>query len=259
MQLTQNQMDEYKDRGFLFFPGLLAESEMAIVANALAGIVSKKRREIVYEKDGSTLRSVFNMQSYDTAFAHLVRHPKIVGPVTQLLGEPGYVFQMVLNFKAAFSGDDWPWHQDYPTYHFDDGMPAPKVVNTLIFVEEVHEFNAPLMLIPGTHRMDFPLPEINTVDTSYPGRWLPVKHVGPVALERGIVAPKGPAGSVIFSHTNIVHGSGRNYSPWRRALISLTINAVSNATGASRRPDYIVPSDRTPLTPLEENCLLELA
>jgi ectoine hydroxylase len=238
---------------------LLTEGEMAVLARALDGIVQRKRPEIVTEKDGTTLRSVFNMQAYDEAFARLVRHPKILGSVADLLGEPVYVFQMVLNFKAGFAGDEWPWHQDYPTYHFDDGMPEPKVVNTLIFVEEVNEFNAPLMLIPGSHMREFPLPEINTSQTSYPARWLPVEHVGPIARERGIVAPKGPAGSVIFAHTNIVHGSGRNYSPWRRALISLTINAVSNATQSSCRPDHIVPSDRTPLVPLGEDCLLALA
>lgn len=259
MKLTERERDEYDERGFLFFPGLLAAAEMAVLTRALEGIVSRRRPEIVYENDGTTLRSVFNMQAYDEAFTRLARHPKIVEPVISLLGEPAYVFQMVLNFKEGFTGDDWPWHQDYPTYHFDDGMPAPKVVNTLIFVEEVNEFNAPLMLIPGSHRIEFPLPEINTAQTSYPARWLPVEQVGPVARERGIVAPKGPPGSVIFAHTNIVHGSGRNYSPWRRALISLTMNAVSNATGKSRRPDHIVPSDRTPLAPLGANCLFELA
>lgn len=259
MRLTPNDIQEYRERGFLFFPSLLTAAEMAVLARALEGIVERKRPEIVTEKDGATLRSVFNMQAYDEAFSRLVRHPKILGPISDLLGEPAYVFQMVLNFKAEFAGDEWPWHQDYPTYHFDDGMPTPRVVNTLIFVEEVNEFNAPLMLIPGSHTLEFPLPEVNTTQTSYPARWLPVGHVGPVARERGIVAPKGPAGSVIFAHTNIIHGSGRNYSPWRRALISLTINAVSNATQTSHRPPHIVPPDRTPLDPLGEECLLALA
>lgn len=259
MALSPQQIDEYHDRGFLFFPGLLAEAEMAVLARALDGIVRAKRPEMVYEKDGTTPRSVFNMQAYDPAFSRLVRHPKIIEPVEQVLGEPAYVFQMILNFKAGFNGDEWPWHQDYPTYHFDDGVPEPKVVNTLIFVEAVHEFNAPLMLIPGSHRCDFPLPEINTTQTSYPARWLPLEHVGPIARERGIVAPKGPAGSVIFADTNIIHGSGRNYSPWRRALISLTLNAVSNANARSSRPEHIAPSDRTALVALPDACLLDLA
>ena len=45
-------------------------------------------------------------------------------------------------------------------------------------------------------------------------------------------------------------------SPWGRALISLTLNSVDNAITVSRRPDYIVPRDFTPITPLRDDCLL---
>lgn len=256
MRLSQMQLNEFDDRGFLFFPSLLSAQEIRVVADEAERIASAPRQEIVYEKDGRTVRSIFNMQAYSDVFARLTRHPKIVGPVSQLLGEPIYVFQLVLNRKAPFNGDEWPWHQDYPTYHADDGMPKAAVINTLIFVDEMNEFNAPLMLIPGSHRSEFPLPAVNREQTSYAARWLPVEHVGPLAQQQGIVAPKGPAGSVIFAHTNIVHGSGRNYSPWRRSLISLTLNAVSKVPTGSHRPEYIVPSDRAPLAALQDDCLL---
>jgi ectoine hydroxylase len=259
MKLNQAQLDEYNRQGFLFFPGLLSPTEMGILSRAFERIVAQPRREIVLEKDGKTVRSVFNMQTYDPAYANLVRHPNVLGPVGQILGVPAYVFQLVLNVKAPFNGDEWPWHQDYPTYRHDDGMARPAVVNTLIFVDEVNEFNSPLMMIPGSHLHDFPLPEVNRSKTSYPGRWLPDEHVDAIARKSGIVAPKGPAGSVIFMHTNVVHGSGKNYSPWRRALISLTLNAVGNEAVTSHRPDYIVPADHTPLEVLNERCLLELA
>lgn len=259
MQLMEQRIDEYNENGFLFFPSLLTMGEVDVLKRELDKILAHPRREIVYEKDGRTLRSIFNMQAYNEAFAHLVRHPKIVRPVQQLVGGPIYVFQLILNFKAPFGGDDWPWHQDFPTYHFDDGMPEPRVVNTLIFMDEITEFNAPLMLIPGSHKLNFPLPDINTTQTSYPARWLPVQHVERIARENGIVAPKGPPGSVIFAHTNIIHGSVKNMSPWGRALISLTLNSVENATKKTRRPDYVVPHDRTPLEALADNCLHALA
>jgi ectoine hydroxylase len=198
MKLDQSQLDEYRDQGYLFFPALLSADEMSVLTRALDAIVATPRREIVYEKDGSTVRSIFNMQAYDKAFANLARHPNIVGPVGQMLGTAPYVFQMVLNLKAPFNGDEWPWHQDYPTYRHDDGMARPDVVNTLIFVDEVNEFNSPLMLIPGSHRMEFPLPDIDRSKTSYPARWLPDRYVDTAAKTHGIVAPKGPAGSVIL-------------------------------------------------------------
>jgi ectoine hydroxylase len=260
MELTAGQIGDYERDGFLFLKSLFSTAEMSILQRETAKILASDRREIVREKDGATPRSVFNMHAYNDAFAKLVHHPKIVDPITQLLRGPIYVFQIVLNFKQAFGGDAWPWHQDYPTYHFDDGMPRPRVVNALIFMDEVNNFNGPLMLIPGSHRIDFPLPAVDTTKTSYPARWLPEKYLASAALENGIVAPSGPPGSVIFAHTNIVHGSAPNMSPWNRSMISLTVNALDNVpVKPSRRPDFIVPADRTPLQALSEDCLLAMA
>lgn len=256
MELSREQVRKFEERGFLFVPGLLSEEEMAIVRAELPGITAGDRPELVYEKDGTTLRSLFNMHAYNDVFARLVRHPKLVEPAGQLVGGPVYIFQIVLNFKKAMTGDHWPWHQDYPTYHFDDGIPEPRMVNVLLFVEESNEFNGPLMLVPGSHEKTLPLPDISTMGTSYPGRWLDGKVAGELAAAGGIVAPKGPPGSVIFAHTNIVHGSGPNMSPWGRGLISLTLNSVENKSTGSRRPDFIVPSDQGPIEPLAEDCLL---
>lgn len=256
MQLSDAQIQEYEQRGFLFFPGLLRPTEMALLNGEIAAILKTPRRELVMERDGCTPRSIFNLQAFNETFARLVRHPRILEPARALVGGPAYVFQMVVNFKKAFSGDQWPWHQDYPTYHHDDGMPRPAVVNCLIFMEEVGPYNGPLMLVPESHRLTLPLAPIDTTTTSYPGRWTQLELVERHAREKGIVAPQGPAGSVIFAHTNILHASGPNMSPWGRTLMSLTINALDNQTRGSRRPDYIVPSDRTTLEPLEEDCLL---
>lgn len=256
MELSREQVREFEENGYLFVPGLLSEAEMEVVRAELPKITAEGRPELVYEKDGTTLRSAFNMHAYNDVFARLVRHPKLVEPAGQLVGGPVYIFQIVLNFKSAMTGDHWPWHQDFPTYHFDDGIPEPRMVNVLIFVEEINEFNGPLMVIPGSHEKTFSLPDISTMGTSYPARWLDANVAGELAAARGIVAPKGPPGSVIFAHTNIVHGSGPNMSPWGRGLISLTLNSVENKSTGSRRPDFIVPSDQRPIAPLAEDCLL---
>lgn len=259
MTLTKAQLEEYDHRGYVFIPAYFSTEEMAVLQRELRETLKAPRRELVLEKDGKTPRSIFNMHAFNPVYGRLIRHPKIVGPARQLVGGPAYVFQMVINFKAPFSGDQWPWHQDYPTYHHDDGMPRPAVVNCLLFMEEVSAWNGPLMLVPESHKADFPLAPIDTKTTSYPGRWTQQQFVDEWARKKGIVAPTGPAGSIIFAHPNILHASGPNMSPWGRTLMSLTINALDNQTRGSRRPDYIVPSDRTPLEPLGEDCLLASA
>ncbi len=87
--------------------------------------------------------------------------------------------------------------------------------------------------------------------TSYPLRAADLSVVDRLANDRGIVAPKGRPGSVIFAHTNFVHGSGPNLSPWPRTLASVTYNAIDNKHGRSRRPDWVVRRDFTPLEPID--------
>src|SRR3546814_12639500 len=108
---------------------------------------------------------------------------------------------------------DWSSDVCSSDLHADDGMRAPNLINCLIFMDEVSEYNGPLMLVPGSHKVNFPLPELDTTTTSYPGRWTPTEWIADLAKKNGITAPKGPPGSVIFAHTNIVHGSPPNMSP----------------------------------------------
>ena len=157
------------------------------------------------------------------------------------------MFQCVLNLKRAFTGDIWQWHQDFSTYLIDDGMPANRLVNVLIFMDEVNEFNGPLMLIPRSHHGEATKNDVDDTTTSYPIRALDNNRVASAVEANGMVAPKGAPGSVIFANTNIIHGSASNLSPWDRALISLTLNSVENKHQGSCRPEWVVMNDFSPV------------
>jgi L-proline 4-hydroxylase len=251
---------EYEEVGHIFRPGLLSAEEVATINDELDKIVADGQRPgLVLEKDERTLRSVFNPHLYSNVLARLVRHPRVLGAVEDLLGEPVYVFQLVVNNKAPFNGDMWYWHQDYPTYRADDHIPECRMVNVLIFLDEVTQFNGPLMVVPGSHRMESEWPDESTQGTSYKIRYSGTGVIEAEVQRGGIVAPTGPAGSVMFMHPNVLHGSGSNLSPWRRRLISLTYNALSNkATTPTTRSRDIVPDDSTvpALEALRDDCLL---
>ena len=85
-------------------------------------------------------------------FRRLAAHPRLVRPVEQLLGGKCYIHQFKINAKAAFDGDVWQWHQDYGTWSRDDLMPEPRAMNIALFLDDVTEFNGPLMFIPGSHQ-----------------------------------------------------------------------------------------------------------
>lgn len=135
------------------------------------------------------------------------------------------------------------------------------MINTLIFLDEVNNHNAPLMLVPGSHRHVPEQPIVSDQGTSYSFRYAQQHTVATLVEQSGISAPIGPAGSAIFMNVNTLHGSTANMSPWPRCLVTLTYNAMSNkATRPSVRAQHIVYDDRDlpALTPLAPDCLLAL-
>jgi ectoine hydroxylase len=76
--------------------------------------------------------------------------------------------------------------------------------------------------------------------------------------EHGIVAPKGPRGSVLFFHGNLVHGSAPNMSPVRRAIVLITYNRLCNIPRSANppRPEFLASRDYRPVKPLPDDCLL---
>ena len=252
---------EYEEQGFVFCLDVLSAAEVGVLTADLDDVLATEAdgQRVILEADGVTPRTVVNPHLYRDAYARLVRHPALLATVEELLGEQVYAWQMGVNCKAAFAGDVWFWHQDYPAYLEDDHIPAPRMVNALIFLDEVTTLNSPLMLVPGSHRYTGEMPEVSDQGTSYTFRYSGAATIARQVAEAGIVVPTGAPGSVIFMHVNTLHGSTANLSPWSRRLVTLTFNAFSNkATSPSVRPAHIVPDDRDapPLTPLGRDCLL---
>lgn len=262
--MSATSVGEYAERGFVFRPGLLSGEEVRVLNDDLERILRDDPAEdrFIREKDGRTVRTVVNPHLHSDVYDRLVRHPLLLDAAEALLGDKVYVFQMGVNCEAAFSGDVWFWHQDYPAYRQDDHIPRPRMVNTLIFLDEVTHLNSPLMLVPGSHRLTTDLPEESDKGTSYAFRYTGNRVIEDQVRAAGIVAPTGPAGSVIFMHVNTLHGSTANLSPWSRRLVTLTYNAISNkATSPSVRPRHIVYDDSAlpPLSALGKECLVETA
>ncbi len=72
----------------------------------------------------------------------------------------------------------------------------------------------------------------------------------------GLFSAKGGAGTALIFGDSIVHASPSNMSPWDRRIFSLIVNPISNAYTSSARPDWKHHRDLTPVTPLDDDCLL---
>ncbi|MFZ5557301.1 MAG: phytanoyl-CoA dioxygenase family protein [Pseudomonadota bacterium] len=256
MRLRTEQLEEFHRTGYLFFPSLFTPQEIKVLTDEVPRLYAMDRIENVREKDSNAVRTNFAAHLYSEPFARLARHPRMVEPVEQIFNEKLYMHQFKINGKAAFNGDVWQWHQDYGTWLNDDLMPEPRAMNVAIFLDEVNEFNGPLMFIPGSHKLGVLEAGHDTSTTSYPLWTINNDNIRTLVQKGGIAAPKGPAGSMLLFHSCLVHASTSNLSPWDRVSVYLSLCAVSNHIRRFKRPEYIAHRDFRPIECLPDDCLL---
>ena len=257
MKLTDSELQQFDEKGYLFFPGKFSPEEAALLKQEAERVYAMEREEVWRESSG-VARTAFAAHLYNEGFRRLGSHPRLIDPVMQVLGGPVYMHQYKVNAKAAFDGDVWQWHQDYGTWKRDDEMPEPRAMNIAVFLDDVTAANGPLLFIPGSHRQGSVEAGHDLATTSYPLWTLDRETVARLAEEGGCVAPTGPAGSMLMFSSLLVHASPPNISPFGRTIVYLSLCHVENHIRAFNRAEWIAHRDFTPIAPLADDCLAEL-
>lgn len=218
--IAPEQSRAYDRNGFLLLPGWFDQQEVDALRSEIPEILAVESAGRTKEKSDEHVRIFYGVHKIGSLFGELVRHPRVLPLVRQIIGEPVYVHQSKLNMKAAFEGSAFDWHQDFAFWHHRDGMPRPNVVNVIVFLDDVDLFNAPIYLVPGTHRLGL----VNGSAVT-----LSKEQVRDLVAQHGLEAAIGTRGSVLIFGGMIVHASPPNISPYNRALALITYNAVSNS------------------------------
>lgn len=259
MKLTDQQISEYKERGYVICQDLFSAEEIKILRNALQEILDSDldRPGVSREKDSNAPRLIYGADHFNEVFARLIRHPRWLNAAKQILGTDVYIHQLRINPKQPFEGEGFWWHQDFSTWHFEDGMPTSNALMIAVFMDDIYETNGPLMVIPGSHK--FGEIQERTPDkdeTGYTVMAVERETVARLAKEGGIVSLTGSAGSVMFMHCNLLHASAGNVTPFPRTIIYINANSVDNAPPSHKRPWFYSNRDSSPLVALRDDCLV---
>ncbi|TFH85839.1 ectoine hydroxylase [Billgrantia azerbaijanica] len=262
--LSQAQLDEFDRKGFLFEPNFIGGEELAELRRELKALLERDdfrgRDFSIVEPQGKEIRSLFAVHFLSERFNQLARDARLMGRVRQILGGEAYVHQSRINYKPGFEGKGFNWHSDFETWHAEDGMPAMHAVSASIVLTDNHEFNGPLMLIPGSHRVFVPClgetpddhhrQSLKTQEIGVPSR----EALAELVREHGIEAPTGAAGGLLLFDCNTLHGSNANMSPDPRSNVFFVYNRRDNAcvepfAARRRRPGFLAHAADETWTP----------
>lgn len=165
--------------------------------------------------DPSLLRVVEPFSVYSRRFSSLLNDPRLVAPMFDITRSSIVsVFTDKFNFKSAFLGSAFDWHQDAP-YWAHTGAPLNRLCNVLLALDNSTESNGCLRVYTGSHTAGI-LPgkggegQLSSLFTDPEG--LDTESIEPIPMR---------AGDVLFFSPYLVHGSRANHSRQpRRALVA---------------------------------------
>lgn len=234
--LLASERDAFAKRGFVVRERVLGEADLRSLRDAVERvhgrieaaapgvpterIDGRRYQEILgstvkweWHDQSGAIRSMEPFHHLDPALERVIDDPRVWSPAAELLGLPSVsLFTDKLNFKRP-GGSPFPWHQDTPYWRF--GCPhVDRLASVQIYLDDADRANGCLWMVPGSH-LSGTLPVY--VDRGVLGRLYTdierVQGAEPEPIE-------APAGSCIWFHGDVVHGSRSNRSEGsRRALV----------------------------------------
>jgi hypothetical protein len=200
--LSEAAIARYREDGYLAPIQCLAEAE----ADGL-----RRRLETVEACQGGPLRGDLRHKSHllFPFLADLVRHPRLLDAVEDVLGPDLLCWTSNFFIKEAMDPAFVSWHQD-STYW---GLSAPEVATAWVALTPSNAANGAMAVIPGSHKLD-QLPHRDTFDRH--NLLTRGQEVEVEVDEKAAVMLALRPGEMSLHHVRLVHGSAPNPSADRR-------------------------------------------
>jgi phytanoyl-CoA hydroxylase len=244
---TESELALFKEQGFFIRESIFNQEELEVMRQAVEDIHTSINRSAVsddapsiqtiddkryqdlqnsvvkweWTEESTDIRSMEPFLHLHPDLEHLIDDCRLWMPAKSILGyDKLSLFTDKLNFKRP-NGAPFPFHQDSPYFALQCGH-VEQLVSLQVYMDDATKENGCLWMVPGSHLQGF-LPCVQgkgVLDRLYTDM---DKFQGqePVAIEV-------PAGSVIFFHAHIIHGSQTNATENSRRAMVLTYQPPLN-------------------------------
>ena len=199
----------YRENGYVAVPGLFDPARVAAADAAFRDLLGARPAEVaeMEPEDASVPRRIWAPDRRHPFFHAMARDPALLDVVEALIGPNIVLHYTKLNAKGPQIGSAVEWHQEFsynPHTNTD-------LVVALVYLDDATVENGCLQVMPGTHRG----PLDHRIGGYFRGK------VDPANLpDRPIVPVEGEAGTVVFLHCLVLHGSLKNTSTrYRRSFL----------------------------------------
>ncbi|XP_047996298.1 ectoine dioxygenase-like isoform X2 [Leguminivora glycinivorella] len=214
VKLTTNQVQFYKDYGYLQVSGIFTEQELAEMSQEYDRLfrehkpnMETKQGALISKADNEecSVLTVHNVEFHSRVFGKLLQNENLLDALEGVMSTPDILLHHTkAHSKPARNEAPYLMHQDYHYFpHKNVSMTA-----AVIHFDDAHPDNGGLCIYPRSHKLG-PLKDVGTVEKGKAFHYMDPKAT-PVVAKRGDV--------VFFSYLT-VHGSYSNLSDRVRRML----------------------------------------
>jgi ectoine hydroxylase-related dioxygenase (phytanoyl-CoA dioxygenase family) len=245
-QLSPKQIKQYHKDGYLLVKNFCNKAETDKLYDTAINDNNMLNNALdLNDQTGKKTRLSLWFTPGNDVFGYLSRSEKMVGAVTQLMGDEAAVchFHSKLMQKEPKVGGAWEWHQDYGYWYKNQFMFPDELISVMIALTPANKQNGCLQVIKGSHK-------IGRVNHGFAGEQVgaDMVMVDNALKTMELVYSELEAGDALFFHSNLLHRSEANLSDHPRWSIiscySLQSNlAYNEKTTAWKTPVDVVPDE----------------
>ncbi|MBV9863762.1 MAG: phytanoyl-CoA dioxygenase family protein [Abitibacteriaceae bacterium] len=221
--LTQEQVQFFRDNGYLKIAGAIGPDEVQELRNATQALIDRgpteemttgQRKDYQYGRvrgsDEKILRRIEYIQGKGDVFVRLLANPVLLDAVHKVVGEQFVPTYDSVVIKMPGHGVEVPWHRDGggPTMFYDDPASGRRfpAVNFDIYLDEANEQSGALWVVPGSNK-----DEINRAPE--------LAKQGEYATVPGAIRVDMNPGDMLLHDVTLYHGSPETHGgPLRRVI-----------------------------------------
>ncbi|MEQ1772679.1 MAG: phytanoyl-CoA dioxygenase family protein [Burkholderiales bacterium] len=229
------ELAQFNSDGYLIVRGLAPADVVARMREVALTHLAEPRLPVEYEADtqypgapaslsapgGRTVRRLLQAYARDVVFRDWAVSPLIAVRLQQLLDARVELSQAhhncIMTKHPAYSSVT-NWHRDIRYWSFD----KPALVSVWLALGQEHSKNGCLLLLPGSHRMEFRADQLDAA------QFLRTDLEDNQALLRTQIAAELQAGDVLFFHCRLFHAAGHNQTTDTKLSVVHTYHASDN-------------------------------
>jgi phytanoyl-CoA hydroxylase len=229
------ELAHFEREGYVIARGITPAGTVARMREVALKHLAEPRLPVEFEADtqypgapaslnapgGRTVRRLLQAVARDAVFREWAVSPLIASRLAPLLGPRVELSQAhhncIMTKNPAYSSVTH-WHRDIRYWSFE----KPELVSVWLALGEEQAANGCLLLLPGSHRMEFRPDRLDAA------QFLRADLDENRALIRTQIAAELHAGDVLFFHCRLFHAAGRNQTADTKLSVVHTYHAADN-------------------------------